>query len=324
MEMKLSVIIPVYKVEHLIERCVRSLMEQTLKEGIEFLFINDATPDQSMDVLNRVIADYPGRKEQVRILHNPQNLGISETRKKGIREAKGEYIGWCDSDDWCELNMFETLLAATQNGLQDIVICNVYTHELKNNEESIQICKRKPSSSTKTALKDYWIKSSVPRTLWDHISKKEIILQAAEEIFKVSNAEDSYMMLYCFYYAKTACWIDIPLYHYDRMSNNDSLTKVKYQTRDEWERQCKNIDKICLLLSTEKEYYHTVNYIKFFLKRVFRASFQNCWEFWKTYKECYKDICILDNTPSSVKWKVYLTYNFYPLFWLKFRNSFKD
>lgn len=80
-EIKLSIITPIYKVEQYIERCVRSLMEQTMKDNIEFIFINDCTPDNSIQILKQVIKDYPNRKKQIRIVKNDSNLGISEVRK---------------------------------------------------------------------------------------------------------------------------------------------------------------------------------------------------------------------------------------------------
>ena len=70
--MKVSVIIPIYKVEAYIERCARSLFEQTLKD-IEYIFVNDCTPDRSVEVLKNVIEEYPDRKSQIRILHHKDN-----------------------------------------------------------------------------------------------------------------------------------------------------------------------------------------------------------------------------------------------------------
>ena len=67
MQVKVSVIVPIYKVEGFIERCVRSLMEQTLRE-VEYIFVDDATPDGSIQVLEELIARYPERKEQVHIV----------------------------------------------------------------------------------------------------------------------------------------------------------------------------------------------------------------------------------------------------------------
>ena len=86
---KLSIIIPIYNVEKYIERCARSLMQQTMKEDIEFIFINDCTPDNSMQILKKVIDKHSNRAKQIRIIENTKNIGISEVRKLGVKIAKG-------------------------------------------------------------------------------------------------------------------------------------------------------------------------------------------------------------------------------------------
>lgn len=98
---KVSVIIPVYNVEKYIEHCARSLMEQTLMD-IEYIFVDDCTPDHSMEILQRVLTDYPERLESIRIIHHTQNSGLATVRNTGLQIAQGEYIIHCDSDDWVE------------------------------------------------------------------------------------------------------------------------------------------------------------------------------------------------------------------------------
>ncbi len=103
---KVSVIIPVYGVEKYIERCARSLFEQTL-DDIEYLFIDDCTPDKSIEMLKQVLEDYPHRKPQVVIHRMEQNSGQAAVRKWGMQNAIGDYVIHCDSDDWVELTMYE-------------------------------------------------------------------------------------------------------------------------------------------------------------------------------------------------------------------------
>ena len=98
---KVSVVIPVYGVEKYIERCARSLFEQTL-DDIEYIFVNDCTKDRSIDILNEVINDYPARKQQIRIVHHKENKGLPFARQSGWQVATGEYVANCDSDDWVD------------------------------------------------------------------------------------------------------------------------------------------------------------------------------------------------------------------------------
>ena len=94
---KVSVLVPVYGVEKYIERCARSLFEQTL-DDMECIFVDDCTPDDSMQVLVKILSEYPRRKEQVKIIHHETNQGLPAARQSGLKIATGEYIAHCDSD----------------------------------------------------------------------------------------------------------------------------------------------------------------------------------------------------------------------------------
>ena len=92
MQKRVSVCIPVYGVEKYIERCARSLFEQTMTDGIEFIFVNDCTKDNSIEILEKVLEEYPHRKEQVKIIHHEKNRGLVAARNTGLEHATGDYI----------------------------------------------------------------------------------------------------------------------------------------------------------------------------------------------------------------------------------------
>ena len=142
---KVSVIVPIYNVENYIERCVRSLMEQTL-DDIEYIFVNDATPDGSMDILNEVIKDYPQRVPSIRIINNEHNKGVSNTRQRGLENAQGSYIIFVDSDDWAELDMFEEMYNAAIMKTADIVLSD-FTLEFSDGSKPV-IHNQAPSGYT--------------------------------------------------------------------------------------------------------------------------------------------------------------------------------
>lgn len=119
-----SEIVLIYRVESYIERCVRSLMEQSF-EDIEYIFVNDCTPDRSMDILHRVLADYPDRAGQIRIIENSQNRGTAASRNIGIEAATGDYLIFTDSDDWVESDMVEQMYRRAIEQQCDIVWCGV-------------------------------------------------------------------------------------------------------------------------------------------------------------------------------------------------------
>ena len=120
--MTVSIIIPVYKVEAYAERCVRSLMEQTFQD-IEFIFVDDCSPDGSMDIIRRVCQEY-GRN--VRILTHPENKGLPAARNTGLEACTGEWLLHVDSDDWLEPAMVEKLYNAAIKADADLAYCDYY------------------------------------------------------------------------------------------------------------------------------------------------------------------------------------------------------
>lgn len=124
---KVSVVIPVYGVEKYIERCARSLFEQTL-DDIEYIFVDDCTPDRSIEILESIIEEYRLRfaeeKKVVRIVRMPTNSGQAAVRRHGIQLATGDYIIHCDSDDWVDVDMYRAMYEKAVEDNSDIVVCD--------------------------------------------------------------------------------------------------------------------------------------------------------------------------------------------------------
>lgn len=123
---KVSVLVPVYGVEKYIERCARSLFEQTL-DDIEYIFVDDCTPDRSIEILNAIIEEYRPRfaseNKITRIVRMPTNSGQAAVRRQGIQFCTGEYVIHCDSDDWVETDMYELMYREAKRIDADMVIC---------------------------------------------------------------------------------------------------------------------------------------------------------------------------------------------------------
>lgn len=317
----ISIIIPVYKAEDFIERCVVHLMEQTIKDSIEFIFINDCTPDDSIQILKNILEKYPHRKSQVSILKNEKNMGAAYSKLKGLQAAKGNYIGWCDSDDWVEYDMYEKMWEATNNGLIDIVICDYYK-EYIDGTKYIHI---NPSKSPDLALMNSWKANHLPSELPIQLTRKSIIDQAAPYIIHTKQGEDTYLKRYIFSIAETINFVNKPLYHYDS-SNTSSITHNSDKTIKEWEKHKQNITKISEFLYNKEngfnKYHLAVNYLKYNRKNQYSESFNNIFQFYFTFPECYKDINTLTNNTKS-KIRSYIIFNCFPLFLLYFNKTWK-
>ena len=107
--MKVSVLVPVYGVERYIGQCATSLMEQSYKD-VEYIFVDDCTPDASVDRLREVVARYPERESQVRIITHERNLGVAGARQTALDAATGDAVIFVDSDDYVDPLMTEHLV----------------------------------------------------------------------------------------------------------------------------------------------------------------------------------------------------------------------
>lgn len=107
--MLLSICVPIYGTEKYIERCARSLFEQNA-QNVEYIFVNDCTKDQAVEILQKVILEYPNLRDHIRVINHEKNLGLAGARLTGLQNASGEYV-WCvDSDDYVEKNAVEVML----------------------------------------------------------------------------------------------------------------------------------------------------------------------------------------------------------------------
>ena len=116
---KISLIVPVYKVEQYLRRCLDSIASQTFTDW-ECILIDDGSPDKS----GAICDEYAGRDSRFRVIHQ-ENKGVSAARNAGLDAAQGEWIGFVDSDDWVEKEMIEALLSVKDISSTELVICSV-------------------------------------------------------------------------------------------------------------------------------------------------------------------------------------------------------
>ena len=120
---KISVIVPIYNVENYLSMLMDSLISQTLKE-FEVILVDDGSPDNS----GAICDDYANKDNRIKVIHK-KNGGVSAARNDGLKEAQGEYVIFCDSDDWLPLDALELLWNKAVNSGADIVIGDVYQYK---------------------------------------------------------------------------------------------------------------------------------------------------------------------------------------------------
>lgn len=216
---KVSVIVPVYGVEKYIERCARSLFEQTL-DDIEYLFIDDCTPDRSIEILKSVLEEYPNRKSQVIIHRMEQNSGQAAVRKWGMLNATGDYVIHCDSDDWVDATMYEKLYNKAEENDSDVVICD---YEETNDREYHRTIKGAHSTNRATFIESCLFQHSS----WSLCNKLFRRTDSFDKINFPSGAlgEDMVMSVQLLLKTKRLDYVQEALYHY--FVNYSSITKKK-------------------------------------------------------------------------------------------------
>lgn len=222
---KVSVIIPVYNVEQYIERCARSLFEQTL-DDIEYIFVNDCTPDNSMAILTKIISDYPTRTAQIKIVNHDVNKGLPTARHSGLAIATGDYVIHCDSDDYIKETMYEEMyMSAAQDGA-DMLICNYKTIKGDYCETVVNpIIQDDNISVIKNMLS-----GKVHHYVWACLIKRDIYSENVIAYPQHTVAEDFVLMIQAAYYAKKIKFLNIAPYHYiirsESSSNGISKSKI--------------------------------------------------------------------------------------------------
>lgn len=220
---KVSVIVPVYNVERYIERCAMSLFKQTLND-VEYIFIDDCTPDDSMSVLQTVIEKFQSRftkeKKIVKIESMPTNSGLAAVRRHGMNIATGDFIIHCDSDDWVDTELYEKMYCEAIRSGADVVKCPI-----RDEYKDWGITRRyhQIPLSCKEVVRNWWCDSE-GMFCWNKLVRKSIYTDNDfQPFYGINMWEDNGLMLRVFYYANGFSQIDGPVYHYNQ-TNTSAIT----------------------------------------------------------------------------------------------------
>lgn len=216
---KVSVIVPIFKVEQFIERCVRSLMEQTLRE-VEYIFVDDASPDGSIEVLHKTLADYPERAKQVRILKHEQNKGLPAARNTGLAVAEGEYIFHCDSDDYVEHEMLEEMYAKAKEQDADYLWSDFWL-SFEQNERYMQV---RSYDTPRKALQGV-LEGAMKYNVWNKLVRRSLYTESDIEFPAGHSMGEDMTMIRLLACAKRVAYIPKAYYHYVRL-NMSALTQT--------------------------------------------------------------------------------------------------
>ena len=225
----ITIIVPVYKVEAYLNKCVESIRNQTY-HNLEIILIDDGSPDDCPKLCDA----FAKIDERIKVIHQ-KNGGLSSARNAGIDRATGHYIGFVDSDDYIDATMFERLYEGILAHTCDIAICNHYVVEgdklLMEMPPVDQECLYKSKEAIKLLLEDKVIKSYA----WDKLYKAELFRGVRYPVGR--NYEDIATTYLLMEKAKSICQLqDFGYYYQIRescISNNSNINK--------WHKNCRDI-----------------------------------------------------------------------------------
>ena len=233
MAYKVSILIPVYGVEQYIERCARSLFEQSYPK-LEYVFVDDFTPDKSIEVLRQVIEDYPERKAFVKIINHEKNCGLAAARNTALDNATGDFVFHVDSDDWVETNAIELLVRKQIETNADMVSGNAVFHQVDGIWHYYE-----PTYADNKQMVMRLIDCSIPynHSVWRRIIRRSLYEQNHVRAIIGNNVgEDLYQMVLLSWFAKRIGNVNDFVYHYERR-NVDSMTHLWSENQNVNERQ---------------------------------------------------------------------------------------
>lgn len=237
---KLSIIVPVYGVEKYIDKCLNSLVKQSLKE-IEIIVVNDGTKDNSQKIIDKYVKKYPDKIKS----YIKENGGQGSARNYGLKKTTGEYIGYVDSDDFVEKDMYKKLYNKAKENNYDIVVCGNYNvsedYQNKNIDAFI--------NNYNTDLENIFFGKMA---VWNKIYKRDILIKNKLEFKEKVWYEDLAFTLKAIMNSNTFAFIDEPLYDYliregSTMNNsnvqrnleildafNDILSYIQHNKKEEY------------------------------------------------------------------------------------------
>lgn len=235
---KVSVIVPIYNVAAYIEGCARSLMEQTLTD-IEYIFVNDCTQDNSIEILKQTIERYPDRKSSVKYVSHNVNKGLTSARNSGLKLASGDYIAHCDSDDWVEPTMYEELYNKAIDDKADVVYSDI-NMVFKDYCSTYRAAEY--SDCKKTFMRNYIA------SVWTCL----VNLFAKRELYQANNLSSPTHLCYCedfwlsvrlLHYADRISYLGKAFYNYNRTNETSIVHRLNKKTeRDEQLAYLETID----------------------------------------------------------------------------------
>lgn len=245
-----SICVPIYGVEKYIKRCAISLFEQTY-ENIEYIFVNDCTKDNSIDILLSIIDKYSNRANNIKIINHDKNRGLGTARNTAVKNATGLFIMHVDSDDYVEPTIVEKLVVKQCESDADIVTCGyvLYRHN------KIRNILPSPIYNIHNLILKILARDAT-MMIWGRLIRKSLYENNNITVPDGINMGEDYVTIpKLLFYAKKIDFVELPLYHYEcynaeaytaNISKNNIIQMIKsYENlREFFQNEHDSVEKI--------------------------------------------------------------------------------
>lgn len=218
---KISVIVPVYRVESYLSRCIESLLNQTYS-NIEIILVNDASPDKSAEVMKQ----YSEKDKRVKCISQLSNQGVSAARNRGLDEATGTWVAFCDGDDWYLPDAMENLLKCAETEKADYIVCNYQLVSDGKPNVVVDVV-----AAIRNNLTNRNVIACGPTSSWCHLFRKELFHVAKVRYPEgVGHNEELPVVPVLAKYAKKIAIVDAALYcYYQRRGGSASNSAENFE-----------------------------------------------------------------------------------------------
>lgn len=309
----LSVIVPVYKVEQYLDRCVESIVNQTYRH-LEIILVDDGSPDRCPELCDQ----WAKRDTRIKVIHK-ENGGLSDARNTGIKAAKGEYLAFVDSDDYIDREMYETMLDAIDRTDVGMACCGRYV--VRGNAQIPECCaERETIFMAVDAIRELLLGGAVEEAVWDKVYRAELFEGLQFPVGEIN--EDIVIMPALLDRAERVVHVGKSFYYY--WQNGSSITRSAYSLKKRV--MLKHLDDLKRYLeenwrellpcfdALQGRYCQSILYLLLDNKTVLQEYRKDYEEFYSRFRQSFKNMCRLVPVSRMERIKGYLIY--YRLYYL--------
>lgn len=261
---KISIIIPIYKVEKYLSACIDSICNQTYKD-LEIILVDDGSPDNC----GQICDDYAQKDSRIRVIHK-ENAGVAMARNDGLDIATGDFISFVDSDDWLSENAYEKMMNAYEECGADCVIGGCQIVYEKEEELEFKSCSF-PSAHTEDSIKTMRNLLLNQSAVWNRLFKSEIFSEIRFPQNRIN--DDEVVALHAYAKCKKVHYLDTPTYYYRIRANSITTSAFSLKKVDVFYNAQDNLEFIKnsfpeLTEEAEYKYLKTMLYSCYYVKRL--------------------------------------------------------